>query len=163
FELRLDANPLAGGGRSGRLVLLSLRRSRLRLRRRHNRFGLRGLSLTLHVHAAAEMRTLGDRDSRRDDVAVHGYVVADVDFVARRPGVTVGTGACGAASVGGLPAGRTASSRFHTVIPPLSSSQGARGAYVRARSENLSSIWDPFERCLVLSLPMVSGRCYNAS
>jgi hypothetical protein len=35
----------------------------------------------LHVHAAAEVGTLGNGDARRDDVAVDRPVVADIDFL----------------------------------------------------------------------------------
>ena len=38
----------------------------------------------LHVDAAAEVRAFGDRHARRDDVAVHRAVVADVDLLRRR-------------------------------------------------------------------------------
>src|SRR2546425_3499484 len=61
-----------------RLLRLLLRLSALRLRRLG---GLR-LPLTLHVDTAAEVRAFGNRDARRDDVAIHRPVVADVDLVA---------------------------------------------------------------------------------
>src|SRR5262245_9385565 len=66
-----------------RLLLVLLLRLRL-LRALRLRLGrsLR-LRLTLHVDAAAEMRALGDRHARRDDVAIHRSVVADVDLLAR--------------------------------------------------------------------------------
>ena len=41
-------------------------------------------ALALHVDAAAEVRALGDRDARRDDVAVDRAAVADVDLLGRR-------------------------------------------------------------------------------
>src|SRR5262245_34659281 len=46
----------------------------------------RGLctALALHVHAAAEMRALGDRHARRHDVAIDRSVVADRDLISRR-------------------------------------------------------------------------------
>src|SRR5207302_3930022 len=46
------------------------------------RLALCGRGFALHVDAAAEMRSFGDRDAWRDDVAVDRSVVADVDLVA---------------------------------------------------------------------------------
>src|SRR5690606_32839770 len=53
-------------------------------RRRGRRLRLSaGLRLPLHVDAAAEVRTVGNRDPRRHQVAVDRPVVADVDALAR--------------------------------------------------------------------------------
>src|SRR5581483_9836670 len=42
---------------------------------------LRRRGLALHVDVAAEVRALGDRHARRDDIAVDRAVVADIDLV----------------------------------------------------------------------------------
>ena len=74
-----DRRALVRGG-----LLLSLGLLRSGLRRRLLRF-LRGrlTTLTLHVHAATEVRALSDGHAWRDDVAVDGSAVADINLLRR--------------------------------------------------------------------------------
>src|SRR5260370_38462049 len=78
YHANVGPNPLLSPGS------LSLLRFGFGLRRWLGPLPLRlsRARLALHVDAAAEMRTLGDGDARRDDVAVDRPGVADVDLVA---------------------------------------------------------------------------------
>src|SRR5262245_18841347 len=77
--------PALSADRHGAVRLRGLRSGGWCRRRGLGGPGLRLRSaLALHVDAATEMSAFGDRHARRDDITVHGPVVANVDLVAGR-------------------------------------------------------------------------------